>query len=148
MNEQKLRDALSDEQLGAHLKLLRNSPAPDLARGRARVLAAASKQRQAATDLPRYNSFALALGVTVAVCLTIVMNSALGASNVMSVAMTRTQTVSPETSSPIEIPANAFTPSHESAGLNHVLTPTPGLIPEPPSPTFSLTGTYSSSASN
>ncbi len=141
MNPLKSPEAKTEAEWRARLGALGDAPTPDLQRGRARVLAAAYK-RFPASPSPRRVTFALALGISVAVILVmVVMSSAMGAFDVSGWAMTRTEIA--QTLSPAVVPANALTRApNTQITLIPAGTPMPNLIPEPPrSPAFNYTQT-------
>lgn len=123
----------------AQLATLASAPTPDLKRGRARVMAEAYKRlpaeaykRLPAAPTPRRATFALALGISVAVILVmVIMSSAMGAFNPTDLAMTRTEIA--QTLSPVVVPANALTRApNNRITLIPEGTPIPNLVPEPP----------------
>lgn len=135
---QKFRENDLDAEWRARFSILQNAPAPNLERGRARVLALAQKNR--AANIPARVSFAFALGVGIAVILMmVVMSSVMGALPTTSVAMTRTEI------SPNVAPANVLTRSpFELNSKNARQTPVPNAVPEPPrSPAVLSTQTLS-----
>jgi hypothetical protein len=127
-------DPESEREWRERLRVLRASPAPDLARGRARVLAKATPVRREFLRAPRRASLALAVGVSLAVFMLLaVVNSSFGRIDATAVAMTRTDTVRVHPSGPEAAPVAAATairadPYDGSAAG----TPLPGIVPEPP----------------
>ena len=125
------------------LASLQNVPQPNLARGRAHVLALA-QSRMSAAPVPPRATFALALCVGLSVMLVmVVMSTAIGALPIASVALTRTDSIQSRTSAPIVIPANAVSPKfNDTVTLRAPHTPAPNVVPEPPrSPSLSSTQT-------
>ncbi len=144
MNLRNLRENNPDARWRARLSTLRNAPAPNLERGRARIVALAQKKR--APKIPTQVSFAFALGVGLVVILVmVVMSSAVGALPIASVAMTRTDVLHAQVVSPNALPANALTRAAQNLNTARVQkTPLPNIVPEPPrSPSSFSTQTYS-----
>src|SRR6188768_3140961 len=82
-----------EQQWRSRLRSLRQHPAPDLARGRARVLAAAQRRLNRQTP-PRKVPLALAFGSGLGVIVVMILMSAtMGALQISRVAMTRTETI-------------------------------------------------------
>ena len=125
--------------MGAQLRRLRAAPAPNLQRGRARVMAAA-QEHFAVQNVSRRFSFAFALAVGTAVILMmVVMSNAFGALPVTTVAMTRTNT----SNASAVLTQDALTPTRNDVVTQRApLTPVPFIVPEPPrAPSFSATQT-------
>jgi hypothetical protein len=143
MKQREQPEMSPEVELRARLSILKVVPEPNLQRGRARVLAAAQR-RVAETPASHRVTFALAMGVGLAVVLLmVVMSSAVGALSITTVALTRTDTVQARTVSPLVVPANSLSPkSHESVTHSAARTPVPGVVPEPPrSPSLPSTQT-------
>lgn len=139
MNPRELFESKLEAETGARLRVLQNAPAPNLARGRARVMAAA-QDHFGASHVSRRFSFAFALAVGTAVILMMaVMSNAFGALPVATVAMTRTNT----TNATALLNGDPLTPTRDDAvTLRAPLTPVPNIVPEPPrAPSFSATQT-------
>lgn len=121
-----------EQQWRSRLRLLRQHPAPDLARGRARVLAAAQR-RLTRNKPPRQVPLALAFGSGLGVILVMIfMSSTMGALQITRVAMTRTETNAiVESATNIPFGAHALSPEASEA-FNRAGTPVPGAVPEPP----------------
>jgi hypothetical protein len=116
------------------MRVLQETPAPDLARGRARVLARARRAQRVHFPTPRRASFLLAIGVSLTVFMFLaVVNSALGRVEETTVALTRTDTLQIYTAAPVIAPGVAATGIiREPTILSSAETPLPGIVPEPP----------------
>lgn len=140
MNPRERHDQHLEAELRARLRVLQNAPAPNLERGRARVLARA--QNHFSTRVaPRGISLALAFGVSVAVLLVmVVLSSTLIATPVVTVALTRTDTNQARTLAPVVAPANALTRApNYSQSARVASTPIPNAAPEPRLPMLEST---------
>lgn len=133
MNPRESRDNHADAEWRARFGVLQTAPPPNLNRGRGRVLALA-QQRFAAPAMPRRATYALALAIGLAVIFVmVVMSSAMGALDLTSVGLTRTDTWQARTMSPKVVPANAMTPvPNDRITLIAPRTPVPFGVPEPP----------------
>lgn len=131
MTPNELPEPNVDAEWRERFKILQNVPVPELRRGRVRLLAEAQK-RAIVPSMPRRLTYALALGVGLAVILLIVvMGSAMGALHLTEVALTRTDTA--QTLAPAVVPANAITPAPDDRiTLIAPRTPLPNIVPEPP----------------
>lgn len=131
MNQSGSHD-LTEAEWRARFAVLQTAPSPNLARGRARVLAQTQPRSIPVMTVPRRLTLALALGIAVAVIVIMAaMSSAMGTWDVTAVALTRTELA--QTLSPVVMPANALTrsPGNEIT-LMPARTPVPNLVPEPP----------------
>lgn len=119
--------------LEKHLRVLQNAPAPDLTRGRARVLAQVERRRAHVARLPGRATFATSLGVGFAVMLLMLAFTMISFPQVTTAAITRTDTLQGQTFSPAALPGSALTPDlHQTAYTSAVQTPAPDVVPEPP----------------
>ena len=121
-------------RLEKQLRVLHYAPAPDLARGRARVLAEMQKRGARVTHLPRRVMVTFSMGTAFAVMLLMVVVAwTVQPANSTAVAMTRTDTTQAETFAPLALPGNALTPSlHADVRPQVAQTPAPNIVPEPP----------------
>ena len=128
------RSETEQTRLEKHLRVLQDAPAPDLARGRARVLAEMEKRRARASQMPRRVMVTLSMGTAFAVMLLMVMAALMTQpAQATAVSLTRTDTAQAETFAPLAQPGNALTPSLQSnAPLYIAQTPAPNIVPEPP----------------
>lgn len=119
--------------LERHLRVLRNAPAPDLTRGRARVLAQVERRRLHVAQLPHRATYATSLGVGFAVMLLLLALTVVSFPQVTTAAVTRTDTLQGQTFSPAALPGSALTLElHQSAYTSAAQTPAPNVVPEPP----------------
>lgn len=141
MNLRERSETRIETEWRRRLTALQATPAPNLARGRERVLVAA--QKHAAARMPGRSGLALACSVGLAAVLMMtVLSSVMSAAPVTTVAFTRTDTAEAHTAMPAnELPVIVNESFHDRVQS----TPAPNAVPEPPrSPSFTLTKTVSS----
>lgn len=134
MNPSEPRETPTEPQVEARLRRLQYAPSPNLARGRARLLARVERQAHPLAAMSRRLTFALALGVSVALILVLfVMAGATSEPRVATVALTRTDAFQRQTLAPIAVPGNLAPSVVNGSATNHPSsTPLPGIVPEPP----------------
>lgn len=133
MNQPQLSEA-EQARLEKQLRVLHYAPAPDLARGRARVLAEMEKRRARVTQIPRRVMVTFSMGTAFAVMLLMVMAAwSVRPAGATAVTFTRTDTTHAETFAPMALPGNALKPSlHADVSPRVSQTPAPNIVPEPP----------------